>query len=234
MSTRLLSPTVDRQEIESLSETSLQVLLVRVQGVITIQIYQDDEEKTAFPTQVKVPIQFCRQVTPLFKHSRSVRRRERLRWTTESRKKLSCSTSSNLAHFHASRTPTSEEFRNGEADPGISICGQKTAQVFPSAPNSGASTSLGVPTSRSEKTILAIFSSKNQKPMRYSPRAKYNSKNHGSYSRMDRHAWTGRAQASSSLNPNGMNTFDALALNSQPELLGRVLSLLAGSTHWQL
>ncbi|GJX79839.1 hypothetical protein Tco_0327988 [Tanacetum coccineum] len=53
MSTRLLSPTVDRQEIESLSETSLQVLLVRVQGVITIQIYQDDEEKTAFPTQVK-------------------------------------------------------------------------------------------------------------------------------------------------------------------------------------
>ncbi|GKF28259.1 hypothetical protein Tco_0094601, partial [Tanacetum coccineum] len=31
------------------------------------------------------------------------------------------------------------------------------------------------------------------------PRAKYNSKNHGSYSRMDRHAWTSRAQASSSL-----------------------------------
>ncbi|GJX75096.1 reverse transcriptase domain-containing protein [Tanacetum coccineum] len=41
-------------------------------------------------------------------------------------------------------------------------------------------------------------------------RAKENSKTHGSYSRMDRHAWTGRAQASSSLTRKEWNPHSLL------------------------
>ncbi|GJZ45650.1 hypothetical protein Tco_0593246 [Tanacetum coccineum] len=53
------------------------------------------------------------------------------------------------------------------------------------------------------------------------PRVKSNSQNHGSYSRMVRHAWTGRAQALSSPTRKEWNSLTHCVLNSQPRTTRR-------------
>ncbi|GKE58811.1 reverse transcriptase domain-containing protein [Tanacetum coccineum] len=86
-----------------------------------------------------VPIQVSRQVTPLVQNTQEVYEEGRLPLDYSSRGSFHAAQAAYSSTSHASRTPTrgGVDYRNGEADPGVSICRQKTAQIFPSAPNSG-------------------------------------------------------------------------------------------------